>query len=41
MSVGGSGAGGDDDVEQKLRDENRECYRQIGELHHKKEVLLG
>lgn len=41
VSVGGSGAGGDDDVEQKLRDENRECYRQIGELHHKKEVLLG
>jgi len=33
-------SGGSDDVEQKLRHENRELYRHIGELHREKEVLL-
>jgi hypothetical protein len=39
-SASGRSGGSDDDVEQKLRHENRELYRQIGELHREKEVLL-
>jgi len=39
-SASGRSGGSDDDVEQKLRHENRELYRHIAELHRQKEVLL-
>jgi predicted RNase H-like nuclease (RuvC/YqgF family) len=39
-SASGRSGGSDDDVEQKLRHENRELYRHIAELHRQKEALL-